>query len=340
MILVTGGFGFIGSHLVASLLRDGRRVHVVDDMSTAPLPLEHVLLEMLPAEQLLTAPLRWNVQRMSGYNPLGLNVHMIYHLASPVGPAGVLQHKGKIVQRIVEDTQAVIELARVSGARLVFVSTSELYNGGLDGLCVEGMARSVPTHGLPRAEYAAGKLAAEVMVQAAVLHQGLDAVIVRPFNVAGPRQSGRGGFVLPRFVGQALAGQPLTIFGDGRQRRAFTHVADIVKGLRFVASKGTAGQAYNLGNPANHGTVKELAQLVLAETRSDSDLSYVDPQTIYGPHYAEAADKYPDSGSAFALGWQPRYDRRATVRDVVQWMRGLPDDLRTHVSGIAEGVTV
>ena len=138
--------------------------------------------------------------------------------------------------------------------------------------------------------------------------------MVRPFNVAGPRQKVDGGFVLPRFLAQARAGKPLTVYRPGTQRRAFTHVADIVDGLVLAYEKGRRSEIYNLGNPANTCSIRELAEEVVALVGGTIDI--VDPVALHGPAFREAPDKIPNADKARReLGWEPIRDRATVIRD-------------------------
>ena len=331
-ILVTGGFGFLGSHLIGLLLKDtDDHVHVVDNLSTNPLPLEDLLRE-------LNSPgrLSHSVTDVGTFCATSKDepYDEIYHLASVVGPAGVLPHSGRIAASIVNDTMAVVNLALSSGARLVDVSTSEVYGGGQDGFCSEMMSKIVPAKSSARLEYAGGKLAAETALFNLCESQGLDARVVRPFNVTGPRQSGRGGFVLPRFIGQAMAGVDITVFGDGRQIRAFTHVKDMVAGIVCAMRNGEKGGVYNLGNPANRCSILELAEEVQRITGTKSRIVFVDPRSIYGPLYEEANNKFPDATRAIKeLRWEPRYGRREAIEDTYLNMKALPERLLIHLRG-------
>lgn len=312
-ILVTGGFGFIGGHLIARLLKDGHYVHVVDDLSSNPIPYQDLLAEIGSQKHL-----NYSLDSIQDLLISTMLPHWdaIYHLASPVGPAGILRFGGSLAKQIIDDTAAVTHLALEKNACLIYVSTSEVYGGGVDGLCAEDTPRIVQPNTTVRLEYAVGKLAGET----AVLNTpNLDAVIIRPFNVAGPRQSTYGGFVLPRFVDQALKQKPLTVFGDGRQIRAFTHVADIVDGLVLAMERGLPGQSYNLGNPANLTTILELAQRVIQHVGSGT-VQFTDPKTIFGPLYAEAHNKYPDATKAMTeLGWKPTRGIDETIADAIAY---------------------
>ena len=321
-ILVTGGFGFLGGHMLEILLsRPGTEIHVVDNLSSNPVELETLLSE-LPTEGKLT----YDLCSIADYFAAGpAEFDRIVHLASPVGPAGVLKHGGRIVSAVVEDSYLLADYALERGARLLDVSTSEVYGGGRDGLCDEEDDKIVPAQTSFRLEYAVGKLAAETALINLHARDGLDVVIIRPFNIAGPRQSGEGGFVLPRFIGQAMLGLPLTIFGSGDARRAFTHVSDIAAGMVQALDGGSSGVAYNLGNHENVVTVDQLADIVLEVTGSPSQKNYVDPTEIYGPHFVEANDKFPSAGRAIReLGWAPHGDVQQIVADTWDYMRAAP----------------
>jgi UDP-glucose 4-epimerase len=332
-ILVTGGFGFIGGHLVELLAADpGNQIHVVDDLSNCPLALDRLLAELGSPDNLT-----YDIEPVATFclRDGAAAFDEIYHLASLVGPAGVLPHAGEIAVRIVGDAAAIATLTLRARARLVFVSTSEIYGGGQAGHCAEHMVRLVSPESSPRLEYALGKLAAETAIVNMCQARDLDAVVIRPFNVSGPRQSGRGGFVLPRIVGQAIAGLPLTVFGDGRQIRAFTHVTDIAAGLVAGMARGRRGESYNLGNSDNRCTILELALQIRSLASSRSEIRFVDPTTIFGPLYREASDKFPDTTRACSqLGWHPAHGRERTIRDTLAFMRQLPADVFAAIAGL------
>lgn len=311
--VVTGGCGFIGSHLVEALARDGWEVTVIDSMVTSPLPLHDLRAEWSVPVKVIPASISEVSQPVAD---------VIFHLASPVGPVGVLARAGHIASDVIADAATVADWATKTDAILVDVSTSELY-GPQEGACVETLARVTPPGHSARMEYAVAKLAAETML----LNRPVDVRIVRPFNVTGPRQSSKGGFVLPRFVSQALRGDPITVYQPGTQLRAFTHVADIVSGLILAATNSQRGAVYNLGNPDNLTTIADLATRVVEAAGSSSPVDVLDPQALWGVGFREAADKWPDSRRASReLGWTPKYDLDQTIADVVAYM-SPPDRL-------------
>lgn len=315
--IVTGGLGFIGSHLVDALVARGDWVLVIDDGRTS-----RGDYTWGPDVRVM----RVSVGNIDNPNVIG-DADIVYHLASPVGPVGVLGEAGRITPQIIGDCNTVATWAD----RVVFVSTSEVYGGGLN--CSEQDPRVVAAGHSARLEYQTAKLAAETML----LNMGIDVRIVRPFNVAGPRQSTLGGFVLPRFVAQALRGELLTVYQPGTQKRAFTHVADIVDGILAAGDKGAPGGVYNLGNPANTTTIADLASLVIStvaryEGREGAVgmARLVDPTLIWGSGFAEAADKLPDPVKAMnELGWKATRDRDTIVSDTVEFM-GQPGMLERY----------
>lgn len=311
-VLVTGGFGFIGSTLTELLIADPEtHVHVVDDMSTSPIDIADLLATLKNPNNL-----SYEVTTVEKFfSRTGFDhFHEIYHLASPVGPAGVLRHAGNMVRDVVRDAYLIMDYCLSHNIKFVDISTSEIYGGGQSGYCSETMAKIVPANTTVRLEYAIAKLAAETAIVNTCRTKGLRCTIVRPFNVSGPRQSPKGGFVLPRFIQQAYTGKDITVFGDGSAIRAFTHVQDMARGIILAMLRGRNAEAYNIGNPESRTTILDIAVRVKAMLKSESKIVFVDPKKIYGNFYEEANDKYPDSRKASdELGWQPEFDINTTI---------------------------
>jgi nucleoside-diphosphate-sugar epimerase len=230
-------------------------------------------------------------------------VDLVVHAASPVGPAALLSKTG-IVAEIIETTQAVIRFCRGRWIPLVNVSSSEVY--GFSGTYSESDSCVVPPRLSHRLQYAAGKLAAEQLVRTS----GLDSLSIRPFNVAGPRQSRAKGFVIPTFCEQALAGEPLTVFEDGGQERCPTAVWDLVDYIVGHAAPHEGSPVVNVGNPGNRTSVIGLAHRVRAlasPAGGTPPIEYTTGKKVHGPDFEEAEGrvKVPDASLAQSHGWRP-----------------------------------
>ena len=284
--IVTGSAGFIGSHLTQRLIADGWEVIGIDRATG------------------------WAIENDP---PLPIHCDAIFHLASPVGPVGVIEQGGTIVPQVIETTRIVSEWADRYDCPLIDVSTSEVYGSG--GSDTETDVCTFRAETSARKEYGVAKLAAETMLRNS---PWLDARIVRPFNVAGPGQKAVGGFVLPRFIEQARRGQPLTVYTPGTQRRSLTHVHDVVEGLVLAFHKGRQGEVYNLGTAANECTMLELAEEVNEAVGNYRGVVIVDPRDIHGPLFHEAPDKLPNAAKAmFELGWRPTKTRADIIADAL-----------------------
>ena len=293
--LVTGGLGFIGSHVVDSLLGSGTDVLVLDDNRAG----NHVRDDCEVVQDSIGD--WWSDERFGA----------VWHLASPVGPVGVMSQAGRITGEVFRGAENVAALAQHSDVTLMHVSTSEVYGGGEAGLCREDMDCHVSPRLSARLEYQTAKLAVEVMLMNTT---GLDVRIIRPFNVSGPRQKPEGGFVLPRWAAQAARGELLSVYKPGTQRRAMTHVHDIVEGMMIVFRDGERG-LWNLGNPNNIISMVDLARMFVEVAGGYWD--FVKPNDIHGPDFVEGAEKFPDASKALALGWTPSRTVKQIIQDVL-----------------------
>ncbi len=307
--LVTGGLGFIGSHLVELLLSKGTEVVIidsfvnncVDDMDC------DILAGSIP-----------NVVSMED-----IFVDAVFHLASTVGPVGVLSRSGEMGIDIVTDTVVLRDLCIEDKIKFIYVSTSEIYGDVKDWH--EDSVKVFPAHYTVRSEYAAGKMTSEIGIVNKAKVADLEYTIIRPFNVAGPRQKPNFGFVLPRFVIAALTGQPITVYGDGSQRRAFTDVRDICDAMYMLAIHYEG--IFNIGNPANEMSIKDLAELVLKLVGdTDSEIIYVDPKKLHGDLFEEVPDKIPCIDKLKGLGWSPKYSIEETINDTIEYYRKKIED--------------
>jgi nucleoside-diphosphate-sugar epimerase len=320
-VAVLGGLGFIGSHLVDALLAAGKRVLAIDS---------EVASVTDGSEFNGDGRCRVLRQSVEDYFERGGTLDgfdAVIHCASYVGPAGILQHAGKLGAHIVRTSDCIIEACLRSDVPLIVMSSAEVY--GTSGLLREEQDIRVPVHYNARIEYALGKVLTESMTLNS-RRRGLRGIVIRPFNVAGPRQSRFGGFVMPTFVQQALRGLPITVFHPGDQVRAFLAVSDF---CRFFIEHGEAALAggdtiFNLGNPENRITIRDLAHQVKSLLGSDSEIVSLDGKTVHGPDYeeAESFEKVPVLEAARRLGWAPRVDLAALIRETADHYRCHADE--------------
>jgi len=317
--LVTGGAGFIGSHLVDGLLADGWQVVVLDNLSTGRL----ANLAHLAHERRLTF-VEGDVCDAGLVARLVRGCQVVYHLAALVGVRYVLDNPIGGIHTNVYGTENVLAAAARHGARVCFASTSELYGQNSAVPFAEDAARVLGPTWVARWSYATAKALGEHLCFA-YRERGLDVAIVRYFNAYGPRLHPAGyGSVIARFIGQALAGEPLTVHGDGRQSRAFTYVADSVRGTMLAGTERAAlGQAFNIGGETETSIV-ELARTIVALTGSSSTLSFQPYEVAYGPSFADPQRRLPDVSKARCLlGFSARVPLAEGLARTIAWFRGL-----------------
>lgn len=295
-VLITGGLGFIGSHLAEAYVARGAEVVCLDDQSGSVVP-------YIDGTDMITADAR----EVHAALEFGRYLDLVVHAASPVGPVALLKRQS-IVAEIIETTQAVIRLCEQQKIPLINVSSSEVY--GFSGVYREQDPCVIPHRLSHRIQYAAGKLAAEHLVRTC----RTPTLSIRPFNVAGPRQSRAKGFVIPTFCEQALAGDPLTVFDGGGQERCPTGVWDVVDFI-LNAEPTLEHPVVNVGNARNRTTVMALAGLIIDATGTSSRVEFTSGKRVHGPQYEEAVGrvKVPDAEVAAAMGWQPRVGLRELV---------------------------
>jgi dTDP-glucose 4,6-dehydratase len=304
-VVITGAAGFLGSHLSDRFLADGHEVVGVDNFLTGrPVNIAHLHNE--PRFEFIEADVSQPLH-------LGGGIDGVLHFASPASPPDYQAHPIETLQVGSAGTLHTLELARQHGARHFMASTSEVYGDPLVHPQPESYWGNVSSTG-PRSMYDEAKRFAEAAVMAYHRHHGLDTRIVRIFNTYGPRMRPEDGRVVSNFVVQALRGQPLTVYGDGRQTRSFCYVSDLIEGIvRLFHSDRT--EPTNIGNPTEF-TMLELAELVRAETGSRVDI-------VHRPLPADDPRvRQPDITAARTeLGWQPTVDLRAGLAQTVAWFR-------------------
>jgi UDP-glucose 4-epimerase len=320
--LITGGAGFIGSHLAEELLSRGYRVHVLDDLSTGAMSnIRHLAGE---------ARFGYTVDSCHDHRVVAElidDADYVFHLAAAVGVALIVDSPVHTLETNVHCTEIVLSQASKKRKPVFVASTSEVYGKsihtpfGEDGDIVMGATTR------SRWAYACSKALDEFLALAYHRERGLPAVIGRLFNTVGPRQTGRYGMVVPTFVRQALSGQPISVFGDGSQRRCFCHVRDVVRAIADLAEREDLfGEVFNIGS-TEEISIMDLARRVRSATGSASELALVPYSEAYGEGFEDMARRVPDISKIHgALGWQPQADLDEILNDVIAHERALLDD--------------
>jgi UDP-glucose 4-epimerase len=316
--LVTGGAGFIGSHLVEALLSRGRRVIVLDDLSTGSL----ANLQAVRSHPCLRF-VHDSISNESRLNELLDEADEVYHLAAVVGVRRVLERPQQTVATNIEPVETI--LRRLSGRPkpLFLASTSELYGKNPKSPLAEDDDLIFGPTTRSRWVYACSKAVDEYLALAQHQREGLPVVIGRLFNVAGPRQVGHYGMVLPRFVDQALAGGPLLVHDDGRQVRCFAHVADVVDAiLKLMDCPAAFGRVFNLGSDAPV-SVRCLAETVVRLVNPSADIEHVSYEQVFPYGFEDIRCRIPDlTRLRQTIGSRPPRTLEDIVREVLAWKLG------------------
>tara|TARA_R100000008_G_C3582783_1_gene169779 strand:- start:891 stop:1847 length:957 start_codon:yes stop_codon:yes gene_type:complete len=315
-ILITGGLGFLGSHSIEKYKSEGFKITIIDNLSSNVIEPDDKLCEdcNVIIDDILNI----------SWDSLDEDFDIILHLASPVGPVGVLKHSGQMARYILDDIYWAIDGAQKFDCPLIFISTSEIYGYREKAeFLKEDDDKLLVGDFKVRNEYSIGKLLAEIVLSNTAKVSDLKYQIIRPFNISGPRQLKDGGFVLPTFVQQALKNKPITVFGDGEQVRAFTYVKDIVDGIYLTSvADEHMNDIWNIGNGDNVATINHMAEKVKEFISSDSEITHVDPKTIHGHLFEEAWDKIPDSEKIKSLlGWKPTLGVDEIIESVIDFWK-------------------
>lgn len=317
--LITGGAGFIGSHLSDALLSQGHQVTILDDLSTGSMTnIKHLkdkkgykyVIDTIMNKPLLS-------ELIDGSD-------VVVHLAAAVGVKLIVESPVRTMELNIKGTELVLECANKKRKKVLIASTSEVYGKSTkvpfheDGDMVIG-----PPH-IGRWAYACSKAIDEFLALAYWKEKKLPVVVVRLFNTVGPRQTGQYGMVIPNFVRQALSGQPITVFGDGTQRRCFTHVLDVVGALVALSQEPKAvGRVFNIGS-ANEISIGNLAKLVKKMTKSSSPIKRLSYDEAYGEGFEDMPRRVPDiSRVGKTVGYKPKRGIDAILKDVIEYQRGV-----------------
>ena len=315
--LITGGAGFIGSHLAERLLEDGHEVMVLDNLSTGSIDnITHLkgrsgfsyTIESVTNESLLA-------ELIDGSD-------VVFHLAAAVGVKLIVEQPVHTIETNVHGTEVVLKHANKKKKLVFIASTSEVYGKSTDVPFREAADLVLGPSAKHRWAYACSKLIDEFLALAYWKEKKLQVIIVRLFNTVGPRQTGQYGMVVPTFVRQALDGQPITVFGDGTQQRSFTYVGDVVEALvRLAADKRAIGEVFNIGN-MGEVTIGDLAGLVKQMTGSCSPIHYIPYDQAYEEGFEDMPRRVPDiSKIREFVGYEPKVQLDEILRTVIEHMR-------------------
>jgi UDP-glucose 4-epimerase len=316
--LITGGAGFIGSHLAERLLDQGQQVTIIDDLSTgrfenvahlANHPNFHYAIETITNTTVM--------------DRLVSECDLIYHLAAAVGVDLIVKQPIHTIETNVAGTEVVLKTARRYRRKVMIASTSEIYGKSNKTPFAEDDDRVQGPTTKSRWSYATSKALDEFLALAYHKEIGLPVVVFRLFNTVGPRQRGRYGMVIPRFVQWALAGEPLQVYGSGDQTRCFANVSDVVEAVATLADTEEAvGQVYNIGSQEEI-TILDLAKRVKERTGSSSEIKLVPYREAYEEGFEDMLRRLPDTAKIQqAIGWQPQKDLDTTLDEVIAYIRG------------------
>jgi len=328
VVLVTGGAGFIGSHLVERLIARGDRVVVIDDFSTG----SHDNLAHLDSAciELISGSVGSTIDALRGRD-----FHEIYHLAASVGVFKVVEQPIETIRNNVLETSAMLEFAAATGTPMLLASTSEVYGKSTRTPFAEDDDVVYGATTLSRWSYGCSKAIDEFLALAFHRERGVPIVIARLFNTVGPRQVGTYGMVLPRMVAAAIEGRTIEVYGDGKQTRCFCDVRDTVRALMSLLGSPTcAGQVFNVGRDESISIV-ELAQLVRRTLGSASEIVFVPYDDAYGKGFDDLRNRQPDlTRLRRAIGFTPSIPLEQTILDVAESLRKRTAKLGAGGAGV------
>ncbi len=315
--LITGGAGFIGSHLAEELAARGHKVTVLDNLSTG----RHENIQHLdgkPGFQLVVG----TILNETLVDKLVERCDVVFHLAAAVGVELIVKKPLESLTTNIKGSEIVLEMAYRYRKKVLITSTSEIYGKNTEGPLKEDQDRILGSPLKTRWSYSTSKAVDEILAYVYWKEKGVPTIIVRLFNTVGPRQTGFYGMVIPRFVTQALKHEPLTVYGTGKQSRCFLHVQDAVQAfVRLVEHAGAPGQAFNIGSQ-EEVTVEALAKCVIQMTESRSELRYIPYDQAYEEGFEDMMRRVPDTTKIRELvGFVPTVDLDGILSSVVDYYR-------------------
>jgi UDP-glucose 4-epimerase len=315
--LITGGAGFIGSHLAESLLERGDEIFIVDNLWTGQL----ANIARIQGHERLHLVVD-TILNESVMNELIFKADHVFHLAAAVGVRNIMDHPVETLDINVKGTEVVLRLANRFKKKVFIASTSEIYGKHVEHDLSEDDNRVMGTTKKRRWAYACSKTLDEFLALAYFDEKKLPVLIGRLFNTVGPRQTGRYGMVLPGFVQSALLGKPITVYGDGNQTRSFMHVNDAVKAIMGLMDDPSAeGEIYNVGND-QEVSINDLALKVKEMTGSVSEIEHIPYEKAYGPGFEDMERRCPNiSKLRAAIGFEPSYNLETIIQSVIDYFK-------------------
>jgi UDP-glucose 4-epimerase len=317
--LVTGGAGFIGSHLVDGLISGGWSVVALDDLSTGSNRnirhlLDHPGFRFVEGS-VLEAPL---------VDSLVAESDVVYHFAAAVGVQLIVDRPLQSLLTNIRGTEVVLEAAERHRVKPLLASTSEIYGKNQNGPFKEDDDRVLGSPRKLRWSYSTSKAVDEILAYVYFKDKGLPTVVARLFNTIGPRQTGHYGMVVPRFITQALRGEPLTVYGDGKQSRVFTDVADVVEAcIKLATDPKAEGGVFNIAGTTEI-TIKDMAKLVIEKTQSKSNLVYVPYEKVYGEGFEDMARRMADTSRLEStIGYRCKTTLDQTLDRMIEFEREM-----------------
>jgi UDP-glucose 4-epimerase len=307
---ITGGAGFIGSHLADALIARGDSLTILDNLSTGSKEnIAHILDKVAFVEG--------DIRNRELVEELTQDVDVVLHMAAALGVQTIMRHTVESVSTNFTGSEVVMQAALKFDKRLIIASTSEIYGKNPKQPLSETDDRLVGTPQKIRWTYADAKALEEAVAYALFTTHGLKQTTLRFFNTVGPRQTGRYGMVVPRFVQAALRNEPIPVHGDGTQSRVFCHVEDVIRAvLLVIADDSTIGEVFNVGG-VGETTIKKLAEKIIERTKSTSSISYTPYTEAYPPGYEDMQRRVPDTTKLRThLKWQPTHTLDSIVDDV------------------------
>ena len=316
-ILVTGGAGFIGSHLCEFLVKSGHAVTAIDNFSTG---IKSNLTNLEGSDNFYL--IKGSILETNILNPLIKQADYVFHLAAAVGVFNIVNNPLASLLTNIRGTENVLAAANEAKTPVFLTSSSEVYGKNISDSLKEGDDRILGSPVTLRWSYSEAKAIDESIAYAYFVEKHLETRIVRFFNTVGPRQLGAYGMVVPRFVKAALANEPITIYGDGNQTRCFAHVCDVVDAVIAIAfADNTIGKVINIGNDFEI-SINGLAKKIIAETGSKSEIIYVPYAEAYGEGFEDMERRVPNIDLINQLvGWKPKRDLSTMIADISAEMK-------------------